>query len=206
MKERVTASISEFARIVGVDHKAVQRSIERGGRLEKSLVKQKGRIRIAVCEGCVEWVLNKDDRRDHTGKGNSGTAGIMPREVSSEMDRHYSALMKQLEYDKACRKVIPVEKYIEEARECLQTFRDTMTNVPLIVSEQLRPMLLGILRANSEDISPAEHKLLEDSVLQLRLVAKREVRKALNSAADMIDERAINSEEKRLNDESLVDA
>ncbi len=107
-RERVTVSATEFARIVGVDHAAVFRALKNGVRLKNSIIKVNGKIRIAVCDGCVEWVSSKDERKDHRG----GTTydpvnGIMPREISSEMDRHYSALMKQIEYGRACNCCLP---------------------------------------------------------------------------------------------------
>jgi hypothetical protein len=201
-----TATIREFARIVGVDHAAVVRAVQGGTRLTDSVIRENGKVRIVVAQGCYEWIMHKEELKDsRERKKKNRTAGVMPRDVSAEMDRHYTALMKQLEYDRACKKVIPVEQYIEEARECLQTFRDTMTSIPLVVSEQFRPMLLRILRDEGADITPEKNKLMDDAVLQLRISVKREVRKALNTAADILDEQAMRDEQRRMNDESLAD-
>ncbi|MDQ3233190.1 MAG: hypothetical protein M3Q07_15335 [Pseudobdellovibrionaceae bacterium] len=188
-RERVTVSATEFARIVGVDHAAVFRALKNGVRLKNSIIKVNGKIRIAVCDGCVEWVSSKDERKDHRG----GTTydpvnGIMPREISSEMDRHYSALMKQIEYGRACGDLMPAAKYAEHARECLQTCRNTLMNLPLAVSELARPLLFEVVRQliPADALTPELQKSMDDAVLQLRVTSQKEVRKALVQAADII--------------------
>jgi hypothetical protein len=52
--ERPTASIREFARIVGVDHAAVVRAIQKGERLQKSIVQENEKTKIIIFNGCLE--------------------------------------------------------------------------------------------------------------------------------------------------------
>ncbi len=199
-----TVTIREFARIVGVDHAAVVRAVQGGTRLTDSVIRENGKVRIVVAQGCYEWIMHKEEMKDsRERKRKSRTAGVMPRDVSAEMDRHYAALMKRMEFEKACNHLVPVATSLLHMSEALRTFRDTMMNIPLVVSELSRPIMLGILREDGDDISPEKHKLMDDAVLQIRQASKREVRKALNQAADIIDDERKRDEEKRLNDESM---
>ncbi|HET9235903.1 MAG TPA: hypothetical protein VFO10_01560 [Oligoflexus sp.] len=199
-----TATIREFARIVGVDHAAVVRAVQGGTRLTDSVIRENGKVRIVVAQGCYEWIMHKEEMKDsRVRKRKSRTAGVMPRDVSAEMDRHYAALMKRFEFEKACNQLVPVATTLLHISEALRTFRDTMMNIPLVISELLRPIMLGILREDGDNISPEKHKLMDDAVLQIRQASKREVRKALNQAADIIDDERKRDKEKRLNDESM---
>jgi exosome complex RNA-binding protein Rrp4 len=199
-----TVTIREFARIVGVDHAAVVRAVQGGTRLTNSVIRENGKVRIVVAQGCYEWIMHKEEMKDsRERKRKSRTAGVMPRDVSAEMDRHYAALMKRMEFEKACNHLVPVATSLLHMSEALRTFRDTMMNIPLVVSELSRPIMLGILREDGDDISPAKHKLIDDAVLQIRQASKREVRKAINQAADIIDDERKRDEEKRLNDECM---
>ncbi|MDQ3234062.1 MAG: hypothetical protein M3Q07_19820 [Pseudobdellovibrionaceae bacterium] len=101
--ELPTASIRAFARIVGVDHSAVVRAVKAGGRLPGSIVYEDGKPRIIISIGCHEWLSNKKHEKDHS----TTRSGIMPPDVSSQMDRHYSALLRRIEYEKACRELKP---------------------------------------------------------------------------------------------------
>ncbi|HYX32935.1 MAG TPA: hypothetical protein VE954_07455, partial [Oligoflexus sp.] len=56
--DRATASIREFAHIIGVDHSAVSRAIKGGERVRKSVVSEDGRPRIVIYEVCL-WRRKK---------------------------------------------------------------------------------------------------------------------------------------------------
>jgi hypothetical protein len=203
-----TASIREFSRIAGVDPSAVSRAAKAGKRLTSKSVSRdsNGDPRITILYGCYEWLQYKDERREKKTGSTSSVPGIMSREAAGDIDRHYSALMKQLEFGKACGELLPLSKFNQQAGECLRACRDTLTNLPLVLSELSRPLMLRLMRIDGQEVGPDIQKQMDDAVLQLRVTAKREVRKALNQAADMLEDQIARDHEKKKVDESLNDA
>lgn len=118
--QKKIASIREFARIVGVDHAAISRAVKGGDRLRNSVVGEEGKKKIIIFDGCLEWHHNKHHRKDtrkdqtRTTVGNA-SLGIMPREVSSDLDSHYSALIKQVEHGRLTGQLIPAARFQQEA-------------------------------------------------------------------------------------------
>lgn len=187
--QRQTASIREFARIVGVDHAAVSRAVKGGERLRNSVLREDGKPRIIIFDGCLEWHHNKDFRRDHSRQGSqTEVKGIMPKEVSSDLDSHYSALIKQVEHGRLTGQLMPAAKFQQEAAECFRACRDTLLNLPLTVSEVAKGIILRLLRSQGDEIIQTMEKPLNDAALQIRVAAKAEVRKALLQAVELVQD------------------
>ncbi len=188
MEEQMTASISEFARIVGVNHAAVIRAVRDGVRLSESVITdQDGKTRIIIATGCYEWIANRNDSKGGA-RSTSATPGIMSRDKSAQMDRHYADQMKRIEYRKSCEELIPLANFERQVCESIQTCRDTFLQVPLLASELTRPYFLRLIRDQDEAIIQEKQKEIDDAVIQIRLAIRKEVCKALDHASDMIDE------------------
>jgi hypothetical protein len=190
--QKQTASIREFARIIGVDHAAVSRAVTGGDRLRNSVVDEDGRKRIIIFDGCLEWHHNKHHRKDNrkdqprTTAGTT-TSGIMPREVSSDLDSHYSALIKQVEHGRLTGQLMPAARFQQEAAECFRACRDTLLNLPLSVSEIARGIMVRLVREQGGDESvQTMEQPLNDAALKIRVGAKAEVRKALIQASKIL--------------------
>jgi hypothetical protein len=199
--ERTTASIREFARIVGVDPSAISRAAKGGERLSKSVTYENGNPRIIIYDGCLEWHQNKNHRKDRSKKG-SGVEiqGILPREVSSDIESHYSALIRQAEYAKQTGLLMPAAKFQQEAAECFRACRDTLLTLPLTVSEVAKGIMMRLFRDQGEDFIQKMELPLDDATLQIRVATKQEVRKALLHAIEVIQDSA---QERRATDEAL---
>ncbi len=145
--ELPTASIREFARIVGVDHSAVVRAVKAGGRLPGSVAYEDGKPRIIISIGCYEWLSNKKHEKDH------GTVrrGIMPPDVSSQMDRHYSALLRRIEYEKASGELMPAARQQQEAAEFFRACRDSIWTLPLTVSDIAKSSMVRFVRGQGDE-------------------------------------------------------
>ncbi len=188
MEKQMTASISEFARIVGVNHAAVIRAVRDGVRLSESVIhEQDGKTRITIATGCYEWIANRNESKGGA-RSRSATPGIMSRDKSAQMDRHYAALMKRIEYRKSCEELIPLANFERQVCESIQTCRDTFLQVPLLASELTRPYFLRLIRDQGDSIIQEKQKEIDDAVIQIRLAIRKEVCKALDHASDMIDE------------------
>jgi hypothetical protein len=192
--QRQTASIREFARIIGVDHAAVSRAVKAGERLRYSVVNEDGKKRIIIFDGCLEWQHNKDHRKDNrkdqvgTPTGTT-TSGIMPREVSSDLDSHYSALIKQVEHGRLTGQLMPAARFQQEAAECFRACRDTLLNLPLTVSEIAKGIMVRLVREQGGDESvQTMEQPLNDAALKIRVGAKAEVRKALIQASKILQD------------------
>jgi hypothetical protein len=95
--EKQSASIREFARIIGVDHAAVSRAVKGGDRLRNSVICEGGKKRIVIYDGCLEWHHNKDHRKDRRrDQPAPSVAASNPGIISSDLDSHYSALSSRL--------------------------------------------------------------------------------------------------------------
>lgn len=188
MEEQMTASISEFARILGVNHAAVIRAVRDGVRLSESVInEQDGKTRIIIATGCYEWIANRNDSKG-SARATSAIPGIMSRDKSAQMDRHYAALMKRIEYRRSCEELIPLANFERQVCESIQTCRDTFLQVPLLASELTRPYFLRLIRDQGEAFIQEKQKEIDDAVIQIRLSIRKEVCKALDHASDMIDE------------------
>jgi hypothetical protein len=189
-----TASIREFARIIGVDHAAISRAVKGGDRLRKSVVDEDGKKKIIIFDGCLEWHHNKHYRKDtrkdqpRTPAGNA-SPGIMPREVSSDLDSHYSALIKQVEHGRLTGQLMPAARFQQEAAECFRACRDTLLNLPLSVSEIAKGIMFRLVRdqGGDEGVQTMEQPL-NDAALKIRVGAKAEVRKALIQASKILQD------------------
>jgi hypothetical protein len=192
--QKQTASIREFARIIGVDHAAVSRAVTGGDRLRNSVVDEDGRKKIIIFDGCLEWHHNKQHRKDNrkdqprTTAGTQ-TSGIMPREVSSDLDSHYSALIKQVEHGRLTGQLMPAARFQQEAAECFRACRDTLLNLPLTVSEIAKGIMVRLVREQGGDESvQTMDQPLNDAALKIRVEAKSEVRKALIQASKILQD------------------
>jgi hypothetical protein len=188
--QKQTASIREFARIIGVDHAAISRAVKGGDRLRKSVVDEDGKKKIIIFDGCLEWHHNKDHRKDSRRdqpRAGSGSPGIMPRELSSDLDSHYSALIKQVEHGRLTGELMPAAKFQQEAAECFRACRDTLLNLPLTVSEIAKGIIIRLVREQGDEALQAMEVPLNDGVLRIRVAAKAEVRKALIQAGKVLD-------------------
>ncbi|MFK7822774.1 MAG: hypothetical protein AB8G05_01355 [Oligoflexales bacterium] len=110
-------SSMEFAEILGVNKSTVSRAIK-SKRLEHSLVKADGQIKILVYEACVEWHLRKNFEKDRYAEDSKDVA------ESKARHEYYRSLLTKLEYDLKSGHVVPVEEVRQKGMEiCLNARR-----------------------------------------------------------------------------------
>jgi hypothetical protein len=186
-KEEV--SFREFARIIGVDHSVVCRAVKRG-RLSKSVVGEGERKKVVIYDGCLEWRDNKDHSKD---RGNGVRAktdlpdDIMPIEMSVAIEKHFSALTKQLEYLKEAGDLISIDKFRTEAFQAARTTRDAILYVPVATSDEFKGVLKRLLsKFISPEVLEAAHKDIEATVGEYRLTLKNALTNSLHAIAESL--------------------
>ncbi|HYX32830.1 MAG TPA: hypothetical protein VE954_06925, partial [Oligoflexus sp.] len=132
--EKVSVSIREFARIVGVSHPVVLTAIKAGKRLPTAVISEEGKPKILVYEGCVEWYQNKDHRKDRRLGEPSQTLPPDGQEMdppdSNKMQRHYDALLSKVTFMKETGTLTTVDKFKTEAFTVARTVRDSLLYLP----------------------------------------------------------------------------
>jgi phage terminase Nu1 subunit (DNA packaging protein) len=189
--DRITTTITEFSRIVGVDHAAVFRAIKQGNRLQKSLVTEDGKQRIAIYEGCIEWHQNKDLRKDRnlsaTAADDDDDAEEMTPAESNRVLRHYEALQAKLSFEKEAGNLISVDKFKAEAFTVARATRDSLLYLPNEAEREFKRLLTEFIRNSlGEDRIKDFTKELNDLGLAFRVYQKSSITKALR---DMVSER-----------------
>ena len=189
--DRVTTTITEFSRIVGVDHAAVFRAIKQGNRLQKSIVTEDGKPRIAIYDGCIEWHLNKDLRKDRNLVKQEPDEGDDAEEMtpaeSNRVLRHYEALQAKLSFEKEAGNLISIEKFKTEAFTVARATRDSLLYLPNESEREIKRLLTDFIRRNlGEDRIKDFTKDLNELGLAFRVYQKSSITKALR---DMVSER-----------------
>ena len=95
-----TATVQEFAIILGVDRTTVTKAIA-SKRLDKSIVEGSSPKQIEIYEGCIEWYLKKHMEKDRFGKSNSDIA------ASKARHEYYRSLLTKLDYEIKTGEYIP---------------------------------------------------------------------------------------------------
>ncbi|HYX32597.1 MAG TPA: hypothetical protein VE954_05755 [Oligoflexus sp.] len=186
--EKVTVSIREFARIVGVAHTVVIRAMKAGQRLQKSVTSQSGKPKIFLYEGCVEWHNNKDlakerysDESPVQTKGLDMGAEMEPTE-SNRKQRHYVALLAELEFLKEAGKLTTIDKFKTEAFTVSRTLRDNLLYIPNESSNEIKRLVSELLRNHfGEQKLNEAAKDIEAIALSFRVFQKASLTKALRA-------------------------
>jgi hypothetical protein len=184
-----TASIREFARIVGVNHSAVLRAIKTGSRLEGAVIQDKNGTRIIIALGCHAWIQNKDYRKDSRP---ADTSTDWPHEEMSvteanRVKRHYEALLEKLTFEREAGRLTSIEKFRTEAFTVARGARDSLLNVPNESEIELKRLFVDFLRKRYGDDSVTVYtKDLGEMGLAFRAFQKATIKKALR---DMLHER-----------------
>ncbi|WP_141732426.1 hypothetical protein [Oligoflexus tunisiensis] len=184
-----TASIREFARIVGVNHSAVLRAIKNGTRLEGAVIQDKDGTRIIISLGCHAWIQNKDHRKDNRP---ADTPSDWPHDEMSvteanRVKRHYEALLEKLTFEREAGRLTSIEKFRAEAFTVARGTRDSLLNVPNESEFELKRLVVEFLRKrHGNDSVTALAGDLDEMGLAFRTFQKATIRKALR---DMLDER-----------------
>jgi hypothetical protein len=184
-----TASIREFARIVGVNHSAVIRAIKAGTRLEGAVIQEKDGPRIIIALGCHAWIQNKDYRKDNrpTDSGVNQADDEMSVTEANRVKRHYEALLEKLTFEREAGRLTSIEKFRTEAFTVARGARDSLLNVPNESEIELKRLIVDFLRKRHGDDSVMVHaKDLDEMGLAFRTFQKVAIKKALK---DMLHER-----------------
>ncbi|MDQ3234200.1 MAG: hypothetical protein M3Q07_20530 [Pseudobdellovibrionaceae bacterium] len=189
---RVQVSLSDFANIIDVDPSAITRAISRG-RLKRSVVMDGDRKKIVVYDGCLEW---RDSKNHSMDRGNGVRAdadlgdNIMPIEVSTAMDRHYTALIKQLLFLKDAGELISIDKFRTESFQTARATRDSILYIPVSTSHEFQGILSRLLAnyLSHEELKGAQ-KAITAAASEFRQVLKSSLSKSLHDiAAHLSDE------------------
>lgn len=183
---RTEVSITEFANILGIDQSSVSKAIARG-RLKKSVVIDGLKKRIIVYDGCIEWRDNKDHSKDR-GNGVRVNAelgdDVMPIEVSVALERHFSALLKQLDFHRESGELISIDKYRVEAFQIARATRDAILYIPVSTSREIQGVMTRLLASYvpPEKLESAQ-TALEAAASDCRQLLKKALNKSLHELA-----------------------
>lgn len=180
--------MTEFAQILDVDISAVSRAISRG-RLKKSIIMDGDRKKIVVYDGCIEWRDTKNHSKD---RGNGVQAAcdlpeeIMPVEVSVSIDRHYSALIKKIEFLRETGELISVDKFRTEAFQSARAARDVVLGVPIATNREIFGVILRLLTSPPKPEADDIQKSAETAATECRAIIKKALTKALTGLANYL--------------------
>jgi phage terminase Nu1 subunit (DNA packaging protein) len=189
--EKQTASIREFARIVGVNQASVSRAAKKGERLSASVIRDSGSPRIIIYDGCIEWHQNKDLRKDRKMVDQQPEDGDDVEEMtpaeSNRVLRHYEALQAKLSFEKEAGNLISIDKFKTEAFTVARATRDSLLYLPNESEREFKRLLTEFIRNNlGEDRIKDFTRELNDLGLAFRVYQKSSITKALR---DMVSER-----------------
>jgi phage terminase Nu1 subunit (DNA packaging protein) len=189
--EKQTASIREFARIVGVNQASVSRAAKKGERLSASVIRNGGSPRIIIYDGCLEWHQNKDLRKDRKLADQQPEEGDDAEEMtpaeSNRVLRHYEALQAKLSFEKEAGNLISIDKFKTEAFTVARATRDSLLYLPNESEREFKRLLTEFIRNNlGEDRIKDFTRELNDLGLAFRVYQKSSITKALR---DMVSER-----------------
>jgi len=137
--DKKCVSKSEFAEIVGVDRKTVQRAIDRE-RLNHSVRKVGSRYQIEVEEGVLEWHRNRDPSKDRSGSDSPSAqidSDIPCFNDSKAMKAFYEANITKIDYQNKAGKLVPVEQKDKEFFAAARLVRDSLFNLPDRISAEI---------------------------------------------------------------------
>ncbi len=182
--EKVSVSIREFARIVGVSHPVVLTAIKAGKRLPTAVISEEGKPKILVYEGCVEWYQNKDHRKDRRLGEPSQTLPPDGQEMdppdSNKMQRHYDALLSKVSFMKETGTLTTVDKFKTEAFTVARTVRDSLLYLPNESGAELKKLLSDFLRRRFGEGTALElGGEVDNLALSFRVHQKQSIKKAL---------------------------
>ncbi|RYZ82654.1 MAG: hypothetical protein EOP04_21610 [Proteobacteria bacterium] len=187
----VSVSIREFAKIVGVNHSVVVRSIQRGGRLEQSVISEGDTKKIFVYAGCVEWHLNKDLRKDQSS--NSFEDESIDQEEMSVADavrkqRHYDALLSELEFLKEAGKLYSIEKARVEMSTIARATRDNFLYLPVECESEIKRLVFNLIRKEFGEAECARlSSKVDEAALGFRIFLKTAIRKILYTLSNDLE-------------------
>jgi hypothetical protein len=182
--ERVSVSIREFARIVGVSHPVVIAAIKAGKRLPTAVINDGGKPKILVYEGCVEWHQNKDHRKDRNLGDPSQTLPTDGQEMetadSNKMQRHYDALLSKVTFLKETGTLTTIDKFKTEAFTVARTVRDSLLYLPNESGAELKKLLSDFLRRRFGEATALDlGGEVDNLALSFRVYQKQSIKKAL---------------------------
>jgi len=182
--------MSEFARFAGVDHSAVSRAVKARDRLVNSVVEENGKIRIAVYDGCLEWHLNRDSRKNRklnpTVIGSNDDEVMDPTE-SNRLQRHYDALIAQMNFEREAGKLISIDRFKAEAYTVGRGVRDAVMYVPDEGGRELKKLVIGFIRTRMGEDKVADFSNeLDDMARSLLVFLKVSLKRTLR---DLLHER-----------------
>ncbi|HYX32937.1 MAG TPA: hypothetical protein VE954_07465 [Oligoflexus sp.] len=190
--DRATASIREFARIIGVDHAAVSRAIKGGERLCKSVASEDGKPRIVIYDGCLEWQLNKDHRKDRRPDASPHVSQTSESEEmetieSNKVQRHYEALQAKISFEREAVNLTSIDKFKSEAFTAARATRDSLLYLPNESEREFKKLMTDFIRRNFGEERIAEFsKDFGELGLAFRVYQKASITKALR---DMLCDR-----------------
>ncbi len=160
------------------------------GRLRKSVVVDGDKKRIIVYDGCLEWRESKDHSKD---RGNGVLAStdlpteIMPVELSVSIDRHYTALMKKVEFLRETGELTSVDKFRQETFMAARAARDAVLTVPVTTNREIYGIIIRLVSSpistgNTEEIQ----KAAEAAANECRQLLKKSLSKALQGLANYL--------------------
>jgi hypothetical protein len=183
-EEKVSVSIREFARIVGVSHPVVLAAIKAGKRLPTAVIQEDGKPKILVYQGCIEWHQNKDHRKDRRLGEPSMTLPLDGQEMetadSNKMQRHYDALLSKVAFLKETGTLTTTDKFKTEAFTVARTVRDSLLYIPNESGAELKKLVSDFLRRRfGEDKALDLGGDVDDLALSFRVFQKQSIKKAL---------------------------
>lgn len=115
-RQKRTASLQEFADILGVDRTTVTKAISTK-RLEQSIVPRSSPKRIEIFSGCVEWYAKKQISKDRYAKDK--------KDIHDSKARHeyYRSLLTKLEYEVKRGHYLPLEEVRQKGMEICRNAR-----------------------------------------------------------------------------------
>ncbi len=184
--------MSEFARIVKVDPSAITHALRGGQRLVQSPVQVDGKTRIKIFEGCLEWQLNKDHRKDRRPDASPHVSQATDSEEmepveSNKIQRHYEALQAKISFEREAENLTSIDKFKSEAFTVGRTTRDNLLYLPNESEREFKRLMTDFIRRNLGDERIAEFsKDLGELGLAFRVYQKASITKALR---DMLCDR-----------------
>jgi hypothetical protein len=184
---RLEVSLSDFAKILDVSPSAVTRAIS-NGRLRKSVVIDGDKKRIVVYDGCLEW---RDTKQHSKDRGNGVQAAtdlpedIMPVELSVSIDRHYTALMKKVEFLRETGELTSADKFRQEAFMAARAARDAILNVPVTTNREIYGVIVRLLSSPPSTANDVQ-KAAEAAATECRQLLKKAMTKALQGLANYL--------------------
>lgn len=203
MAKKITQA--EFADLLEVSRPLIIKAVKTG-RLSKSITRDGTKVWIDVVAGVLEFYHNADltkDRGDFVAPSiplkETAAAGTMSIQESNAMDRHYTALMKQLEYSEKAATLMPADKFKIETFQAFRAVRDGLLYIPQTISEEVKVKILAMIQSRLGDEQRSSMQSEVDGLsLYFRTHIKSEIKKAIlqiaGLLADMNDRQSLKAE------------